>query len=420
MNAPSSVARSPALPDPGVRDVLIAGGGPAGSVAAATLARRGLHVLVLDRDTFPRDKLCGEFLSGECLLRLEELGALASILALEPPRISCARFTAPSGAALRLPLPTGGIGISRQALDAILVATAREHGAEVAERTVVRSVDEECQLESRGRAGAVIARADHRGVPGVKTVTYEARAGIIACGRGSTIASRVEDESRKRSAPRARYIGFKRHHVPASGDARATPADLSGCVEVHTFRGGYCGVAEIEGGRVNACFLAKERWIRDEGIRTWDEIVRAAASSSRPLAHRFETLDALDEPTLTTAGVSLRPRPRSQGSWVLIGDAAGMVAPFAGDGQAMAIESGVLAGTLIATLLRSEAPVEARALARLWDREWKRAFCRPLLIGRLVQRILLRPEALRAGLAAASFFPPVARAIARSTRLRRR
>ena len=113
-------------------DVIIVGAGPAGSFTALHLLEQGVeNVLVVDKSTFPRDKLCGEFLSGESREMLGRIGALAELDAVCPAPIGQACFTTSSGQVVRFALPSRGVGVSRRVLDQVLLARAGKLGADV-------------------------------------------------------------------------------------------------------------------------------------------------------------------------------------------------------------------------------------------------------------------------------------------------
>src|SRR5687768_10276343 len=99
-----------------IYDVAIIGGGIAGCSAAVNLAARGYHVVLAEARTYPHDKVCGEFLSPECSVLLEELGVMPALRGVHPPEISHARITVPSGGEWTTSLPAPCIGISRYTL----------------------------------------------------------------------------------------------------------------------------------------------------------------------------------------------------------------------------------------------------------------------------------------------------------------
>src|SRR4249919_2261851 len=159
-------------------DVLVAGVGPAGAVAAATAARQGLRVLVLERERFPREKVCGDCLNPSCWPILERLGIGETIAALPQSPLETVEFIGLDGCSVRVDLPRGGsareIGIKRSILDQALLDRARELGANVWEQ-------------------ATVTRLEHRAAQTwtVHTSTGEllhARFLIAADGRNSSVA----------------------------------------------------------------------------------------------------------------------------------------------------------------------------------------------------------------------------------------
>src|SRR5688572_3055283 len=119
-------------------DLVIIGFGPAGAALALPAARSGARVLVLEQHRVPHDKLCGEFLSPDAVLGLEALGIRVDGGAggdgANPPRIDRVRITAPGVPAVERPLPWGGRGMSRLALDRLLAGACRAAGVEIREQ----------------------------------------------------------------------------------------------------------------------------------------------------------------------------------------------------------------------------------------------------------------------------------------------
>lgn len=338
-----------------MKRVVVIGGGPAGATVAARLARGGLAVTILERDTFPRDKLCGEFLSGDVVEWLESLGALEALRAFEPPTIEYARFTAPNGEEARIALPTPAIGLSRRALDATLFAHAIACGA---------AGEQGCEVDGVEREGSGwIVRAKDR--------VFEADLVIGAQGRRSRIDKHL---SRAFVEARHPFVGLKRHHRGAD--------DLAGGVEIHTFDGGYCGSSHVEGGTVNVCMLLEERVVRALGGADWGRVEAHLRSVSPALAKRLATLEPTGE-ALAVAQVPFVDKTRHEGGVLFVGDAAAMIAPLAGDGQAMAIESGTLLARLV---LEGGADLGPR-----WDRVWRRRFSVRMALARRLQSGLLSP-----------------------------
>src|ERR1044071_574693 len=84
-------------------DVIIAGGGPAGASAAIHLATRGARVLLAEQKKFPREKLCGEFISPECLIHFKELGVDGQMLKAQPSSLRETVFYSKNGRSVAVP-----------------------------------------------------------------------------------------------------------------------------------------------------------------------------------------------------------------------------------------------------------------------------------------------------------------------------
>lgn len=285
-------------------DIAIIGAGPAGCATAMELARAGATVGLLEKAAFPRDKLCGEFLSPEVAEILDELGLGRQFQALQPAPIERAVVVTPSGARLEFPFPAPAWGLSRLRLDHLLAEAAQQSGAQLLEKTEISGVH-------KGHFGQSLDARDGR--------RFHARAVLLAAGRHSLL----QPVRAPRFGSRA-YFGFKAHYE-GECDRR---------VELYFFDGGYCGLAPVEGGRVNVCCLLEKRLLRGNAA---EQVLARVA----PLATRLAGLRR-SEPFLHTGPVAMgwrRPPP----GLLPAGDAALFVDPFTGDGISLALQTGRLA-----------------------------------------------------------------------------
>ncbi len=320
---------------------------------------------------------------------LRRIGCLDSVLAQAPALIDRARIFSPSGRQVEFTLGATALGFSRFALDELLFRHAHNSGAVTFEGVEVVKIErvadgERLSLLRRHQDGT----SEH--------LQLHAELVVIAGGRMSSAPSRP-------SIPL--FVGYKmRHRFTSAVSAQS----LRGCVEVHLFDGGYCGVSETEGAGVNVCLLAKTHWLSSLSSSRWNAVAAELSRSSPTLGRRLSVLRADGEP-LAVARIAFPGPSAAPSRHLRVGDAAGMIAPLCGDGQAMAIESAILLAELITR-------GESMALHEAWPNLWRRRFSRRLFMGRALQRILLRPCAAEAVTIACARWPFLVRFLVAATR----
>lgn len=387
----------------GRREIAVIGGGLAGSALAALLARAGRDVLLLEKGGFPRHKLCGEFLSAESQRLLQRVGCLEDVLALGPARITQGRFFSPSGRDAVFDLNGEALGLSRWSLDAALFRHAGRCGASAHEGADVSRIEE---VPGGSRLGVDWKNG--------KRTAVEARLVVAAYGRRSPLDARL---GRPRFDESASALGLKRHHRPADTEAgRRLSRELEGRVEIHLFEDGYCGVSRVEGGLVNVCLLLKKRFLRGLAAPRWDEVCAAMRARSASLRERLAALVPAEDGFHAVAGLGFSPKGTSSGRVLFIGDAAGMIAPLCGDGQAMALESAVRLAESIGDRPRRMDDGDIAALSKGWDEAWTLRFAKRLKRGRLLQSSLLWAPAGETAVRLVSTLPRLGSALVRATR----
>lgn len=381
-------------PTSGILDLAIVGGGPAGTAAALEARRRGLRVTMWERDHFPRDKVCGEFVSSEAipLLQAEIPSAVAC-----GATIRCAEFVRNSGSARTFPLPFPALGLSRRLLDAALWKAAEAAGAEAHEGECVRSVR---KLVSSGkRDGRWEIESATGSIQRAKTL-------VIAAGRWWSIKGLDSPTRANGSAKTGEWVGMKAHF------AGICPR---GNVEMYFFRGGYCGMAPVEDGTYNVCCLVHRERVREcaaHGLKdfaAWlSELARHPA-----LETRLRGVTQVSS-VVTTAPVHLARGWPVQDGALLAGDASGFLDPFTGEGISMALHGGRLAARAITKSL-SEGFDEQRT-AEVYQESLTRAVHRSYKIAAVARTFISSPAWAR-GLVAAPL-PWLGRRLVRDTRWR--
>ncbi len=285
--------------------MIVVGAGPAGSAAALAATRAGARVLLLDRDDFPRDKVCGDGIAPHALDVLAGLGVTGLVDADRP--VTALRLVAPGGAAVARTLPRAAYTVPRRVFDARLVAAARDAGADLRRHTVRRVTDRGGHVEVDGRfaAGAVV------GADGASSVVRRALG----------------------------YPGNPGGHVAIAirgyADARPGPAEQL----IHTTGAqwpAYAWSFPIGDGSANVGY---------------GEVLRGRALSRAYLLDRLDHLLPGSRPTGLRAHhlplATHRPPP-GRGRLLLAGDALSLINPFTGEGIFYAVLSGALAGAAAA------------------------------------------------------------------------
>ena len=357
-------------------DVIVVGGGPSGSAAAAILAQNGARVLLLDRAVFPRPKPCGDYLNPGCGTILDRLGVGATLAADGAGRVRGMRVVAPDGLAVTLSFSRGvGWAIPRQTLDHALLTHAARRGVTVIEDARAVGV-----LHEGGRVRVAVERLRR-----TRTETYAARFVIGADGLHSSVAHAVgagEPPRRGRFTVGAYVEGVARETPGAAGEEIG---------ELHIGRDRYCGVAYLPGGLANVTIA-----LGRAELRAWRGALEArywATLKAFPsLAGRLGR--ARRAGRFVTSGPLAYCRRRSvSGRVLLTGDAAAHIDPLTGQGVYLALRGGELAANAVTRALAREG--EAGTALWEYDRARRREFGPLFLTSRLLQSLAFHPVVVR-------------------------
>ncbi len=366
-------------------DVIIVGGGPAGSSAATHLARRGHVVHLIEKERMPRDKLCGEFLSTEVAETCRRLGVLDRLFEAGAREIRRVRVTSARGGTFETSLPGSALGISRRTLDRVLFERAAEAGAHVHEGSAARAI------EGCLDVGFTVSTDDR---------AFSARVVLGAYGRRNKLDRRLRQTEK---ADRSPYVAFKAHFVGL---------DLADRIELHAFPGGYCGLVSEDHGEINACWISHRRLLKESG-GTPQGMLGRVLTENPVLADRFASLIRTGG-YVASSQLVFHQRSLFADDVCLIGDAAGMIAPLCGDGMAMAMTAAEMAASLAHEFVCGR--LDAHSFRAAYVRSWRRRFRRRMALGRLLHAGYVRPVTSELGIRAACVVPPLGRALIRATR----
>ncbi|TDE49215.1 NAD(P)/FAD-dependent oxidoreductase [Flavobacterium sp. GT3P67] len=340
-------------------EVLIIGGGLAGLTAAIHLSKIGLQVIVIEKNEFPKHKVCGEYISNEVLPYLNWLDL--NITDLQPTNINKLEFSTASGKTIKSVLPLGGFGISRFALDEYLYKKAIENGCKILQDNVESVVFDKNEF--------IITTSNQ--------TVFKSEIVIGAFGKRSNIDQKLNRNFIQKKSP---WLAIKAHY---SGNF---PNDLVG---LHNFKGGYCGVSKVEKDRINICYLADYETFKQ--FKNIEEYQNKVVFQNPHLKTIFEKSNLLFEKPLTISQISFEKKQAVENHILMIGDTAGLIHPLCGNGMAMAIHSAKIVSELVTKYYTNG--IESRnELEEKYIQEWNFNFKKRLETGRLLSNLLQKQK----------------------------
>jgi len=336
-------------------NVIIIGGGLAGLTAAIHLSKFGIPVTVIERNEYPKHKVCGEYVSNEVLPYLESLDL--NVTDLQPANITKLQFSTVNGKMINCKLPLGGFGISRFALDYYLYEKAKNNGCKIIQENVE----------------SIFFDGDDFTVTTSQNTVLKAKIVIGAFGKRSSIDQHLNRNFIQKKAP---WLAVKAHYY---GDF---PNDLVG---LHNFDGGYCGVSKVENNTVNICYLVDYKTFKR--YKNIDDYQQEVVCQNPHLKNIFNDYKMLFDKPLTISQISFEKKEPVENHILMIGDTAGLIHPLCGNGMAIAIHSAKIVSDLVVKYYNHE--IESRTeLEKKYIRNWNVNFKDRLQTGRFLGYLL--------------------------------
>lgn len=343
----------------GNQKVLILGGGLAGLTAAIHLSKQGIEVTVIEKNSYPKHKVCGEYISNEVLTYFNWLGI--DISKLLPTSIKTLQFSTQNGTTVNAKLPLGGFGISRYALDFYLYNLAISKGCIFIQETVED----------------IVFDSDEFTVTTLEGNSIQSKIVLGAFGKRSNIDIKLNRAFIKK---KSHWLAVKAHY---KGDY---PNDIVG---LHNFKGGYCGVSKVENNSINVCYITNYDLFKKH--KNNDNFQEEILFKNPHLKTLFNNCTLVFEKPLTIGQISFNKKKTVENHILMIGDTAGLIHPLCGNGMAMAIHSAKIASELVINFY--DRKIKTR---NLLEKEyiflWKLHFEKRLKVGRFISNLLQKPR----------------------------
>ena len=369
------------LPFVKLYDIIIIGGGLAGLTASLHLSQNNYQVLVIEKQHYPNHKVCGEYLSNEIKPYLDSLGVLLP----NPVAINTLQISTQEGRYLKTPLPLGGMGISRYALDNTLYLTALENGVEFVFEAVKK-----INFRNNGFQLRTTSASE-----------YNAEIVIGAFGKRSNLDMVLNRNFVRKRSP---WLGIKSHY-----SLKDFPDEL---VALHNFEGGYAGLSKTETGAVNFCYLVNYKSF--ELCKDIDHFNEKIISKNPFLAEFLNNARPLFDKPLSIAQISFDKKSAVEQHILMCGDTAGLIHPLCGNGMAMAMHSAKIASEQIIVYFKSKDRSRTH-LESEYAKVWQTSFRKRLTTGRQLQMVLLQPFMANVLMKLAVKSPGIMRRVIKST-----
>ena len=339
-------------------DCAIIGGGVAGLTLALQLAQAGRRVVLFEKETYPFHRVCGEYISMENYDFLCRIGV--PLAEMDLPRMTRFTVSSPSGVALHHPLDIGGIGITRYVLDQLLARLAAQHGALVLEGT---------------RVTDVVFAGDEFALSTAGGDTYRARVACGAWGKHANLDSKLHRAYLEPSRHARQFVAVKRHLENVD-----FPEAM---VEMHNFRDGYCGLSPVPGGLTNCSYISDVRNLRAHG-NSVAEMERQVLMQNPLLRPYLQEAQRAGHAPIVISQITFRERSTVDAHVLLLGDAAGTIAPLAGNGMSMGMNASFLLHGLLEEFLAGR--ISRPELEERYTHAWRRLLRLRIAAGRLIHQ----------------------------------
>ncbi len=363
--------------------VSIIGGGLAGLSLAIQLADAGYSCVLFEKNNYPFHKVCGEYISMESYAFLERIGL--NLATLNLPEINRLQVSSPAGKLLKHKLDLGGFGISRHLLDFKLAALAKQKGVLLLEGCSVSDV------KFDGKSFFVETSKGN----------FTSEICVAAWGKKSNLDKKLRGISS--AAHVKNYVGIK-YHIKMD-----FPADL---IELHNFEGGYCGISRIEEEKSCMCYLTDS-----ENLKKYNGVIKKmeeAVLFKNPLLKAyFSKANFLFDAPLAISQIKIGYKGAVENNILMLGDAAGNIAPLSGNGMSMALRSSSFLNTELIEYFDKK--ISRAHLEKKYQLFWEQEFKKRIQFSAFLQQLLKNTTRTNFAISILKTFPFLRNIVVKST-----
>jgi flavin-dependent dehydrogenase len=402
-------------------DILIVGAGPSGVSLAIRLAKQDFGVTLIEREKFPRQKLCGEFISPECLRHFQDLGVSDEMLASGGDRILETVFYAPDGKSVGVSSKwfggsDGALSLSRAWMDFCLLEKARKVGVRVLEETqavgILLQNDEVFGVKIKSKNGETSE------VFADLTIDATGRAGVLSklaakrfriqdseFQKSKTENQKTKSEKQNQNPKQKiqdRLVGFKTHLKNVNLE--------KGVCEIYFFRGGYGGLSYVENNLANHCFLIEAEIVKEFNSDAEQIVQKIIFQNKRAYQTLKDATPVENWLAVSVEGFGQKELNPAKNLFA-VGDAGAFIDPFTGSGMLMAFESAEILAEVVAG--NKFAP---ERIAANYKTLHCRKFQKRMLVCSLLRRAAFAPALAKSAISVLGFSAKLRKLLARSTR----
>jgi flavin-dependent dehydrogenase len=348
-------------------DILIIGGGPAGSTTALYLSQLGFDITLVEKKVFPREILCGEFLSKEVTDILKDLNLFDDFISLNPNKLKSFRAVDESGIELVSDLNFDAYSMKRSVFDLFLLEKAKSRNVKVIQPAEFIST-------TKTHLGFISEIEDDTG----QIIQIKSKLVIAAYGKQNILDKKLQ---RDFADKKSKLNGVK-FHLPV----RLLIHPFANEIRIYTNDKLYCGINQVSDDEITICFLENRKQSKIPSRERLLEVINSNMQFEK--VFKADAIDFIKTAILYgTGNIFFGKREVVENGIIMVGDAARVISPLAGDGIGMAMESARLLYEILSKYSLEENNREK--IYSTYKKQFEEAFNKRLKTAAIIQGIIL-------------------------------